>query len=72
MERKELEKLGLSKEQIDNVLDMHHKEYDPISKELEAAKADLTSEKGKTSTQENTIKELKESLENFKDADPTT
>lgn len=69
MKREDLEAIGLSKEQIDKVLDMHHEEYDPVKKELETAQKDLESEKGKTSAQETTIKELKKDLEEFKDAD---
>ena len=69
MKREDLEALGLSKEQIDKVLDMHHKEYDPVKKELETAQADLKSEKDKTATQEATIKDLKKDLGEFKDAD---
>ena len=62
MKREDLDALGLSKEQIDKVLDMHHEEYDPVKKDLE-------SEKEKTSTQATTIKDLKKDLEEFKDAD---
>lgn len=69
MKREDLEALGLSKEQIDKVLDMHHKEYDPVKKDLETAQKDLDSEKEKTSTQATTIKDLKKDLEEFKDAD---
>ena len=69
MKREDLEALGLSKEQIDSVLDMHHKEYDPVKKDLETAQKDLESEKEKTSTQATTIKDLKKDLEEFKDAD---
>ena len=69
MKREDLEALGLSKEQIDKVLDMHHEEYDPVKKELETAQKDLESEKEKTSTQATTIKDLKKDLEEFKDAD---
>ena len=69
MKREDLEALGLSKEQIDSVLDMHHKEYDPVKKDLETSQKDLESEKEKTSTQETTIKDLKKDLEEFKDAD---
>ena len=35
MKREDLEALGLSKEQIDKVLDLHHEEYDPVKKDLE-------------------------------------
>lgn len=69
MKREELEALGLSKEQIDKVLDAHHKELDPVKNDLENAKKDLESEREKTSTQETTIKDLKKDLEEFKDAD---
>lgn len=69
MKREDLEALGLSKEQIDKVLDMHHKEHDPVKNELENVQKDLENEKEKTSTQETTIKDLKKDLEEFKDAD---
>ena len=69
MKREELEALGMAKEQIDKVLDMHHEELDPVQKDLETAQADLTAEKTKTATQETTSKDLKKDLEEFKDAD---
>lgn len=69
MKKEDLEKLGLSEEQADSVLDMFHKEYDPVKKELEASQQDLKNEKEKTSTQETTIRDLKEDLEGFKDVD---
>lgn len=69
MKREELEALGLSKEQIDKVLDAHHKELDPVKNDLENAKKDLESEREKTSTQSTTINDLKKDLEEFKDAD---
>ena len=69
MKREDLEALGLSKEQIDKVLDMHHKEYDPVKKDLDTANADLAAEKVKTTTQETTIAELKKDLGELKDAD---
>lgn len=56
MKREELEKLGLSKEQIDTVLDMHHKEIDPVNKELEKAEADLKAEQEKVKTTEEALK----------------
>ena len=34
MKREELEALGMAKEQIDKVLDMHHAELDPVHKDL--------------------------------------
>ena len=69
MKREDLEALGMTKEQIDKVLDMHHKEYDPVKKDLDTAQTDLAAEKEKTSTQETTINDLKKDLEEFKDAD---
>ncbi len=41
MKREELKALGLDEEAISKVLDMHHAEFDPVSKELEKAKTDL-------------------------------
>lgn len=69
MKREELEALGLSKEQIDGTLDMYHKEHDPVQKELDTVKADLTAEQEKVKTHEETISGLKKDLEEFKDAD---
>ena len=69
MTREELEAMGLTKEQIDKVLDKHHKEFDPVKKDLESAQEDLRNEKEKTSTQETTINGLKKDLDEFKDAD---
>lgn len=69
MTREELEALGLTKEQIDKILGMHHKEFDPVKKDLETAQKDLENEKEKTSTQDTTINDLKKDLEEFKDAD---
>ena len=64
MKREELEKLGLTKEQIDSVLDMHHKEIDPVSKELETTKNNLTASQEKVKTTE-------EALKAFDGVDPT-
>lgn len=69
MKREELETLGMTKEQIDKVLDMHHSEYDPVKKELDTVQADFTAEREKTGTQEKTIADLKKDLEEFKDVD---
>ena len=69
MKREDLEAIGMTKEQIDKVLDMHHEEYDPVKKDLDTANADLAAEKEKTSTQETTIAGLKKDLGEFKDAD---
>lgn len=56
MKREELEKLGLTKEQVDSVLDMHHKELDPVNKELETTKNDLTASQEKVKTTEEALK----------------
>lgn len=69
MKREELEALGMTKEQIDGVLDMHHKELDPVQKNLDTANADLNAEKVKNATQETAINDLKKDLEEFKDVD---
>ena len=69
MKREELEAMGLTKEQIDEVLDKYHEEYDPVKRDLEAAQKDLENEKEKISTQADTIKSLKKDLDEFKDAD---
>ena len=69
MKREDLEAIGMTKEQIDKVLDMHHEEHDPVKKALDTANADLAAEKEKTSTQETTIAGLKKDLGEFKDAD---
>lgn len=69
MKREELEALGMTREQIDGVLDMHHKELDPVQKNLDTANADLNAEKAKNATQETAINDLKKDLEEFKDAD---
>ena len=58
MKREELEKLGLTKEQIDNVLDLHHKELDPVNKELETTKNDLTASQEKVRTTEEALKKF--------------
>lgn len=69
MKREELEALGLTKEQVDKVLDAHHKELDPVQKELDTAKEDLKVAKETVDTQGTTIKDLKKDLEAFKDVD---
>ncbi len=69
MKREELEKLGLSKEQVDSVLDMHHKEFDPVNSSLQKAQGDLKAEQEKVKELDGTIKGLKKNLEEFKDAD---
>lgn len=69
MKREELEKLGLSKEQVDSILDMHHREIDPVNEDLQTTKDDLKAANETVKTQKTTIGELKKDLEEFKDAD---
>lgn len=57
MTREELEALGLTKEQIDKILGMHHKELDPVKKDLEEFKdADVSGMKKKIEDLEADIK----------------
>lgn len=69
MKREDLKAFGLSEEQIDKVLDMHHKEIDPVQSELKTIKEDFEKEQEKVKTQNTTINGLKKDLEEFKDAD---
>lgn len=69
MKREELEALGLTKEQIDKLLNAHHKELDPVQKELESVKGDLENARKTVTTQKTTIADLKKDLGEFKDAD---
>ena len=69
MKREDLEALGLSKEQVDKVLDMHHEEIDPVQDELKQTKDNLEKEQGTVKSQNTTITDLKKDLEEFKDAD---
>lgn len=69
MKREELEALGLSKEQIDSVLDIHHKELDPANVQLKTAQDGLKAEQDKVKEQDSTIQQLKKDLDEFKGAD---
>jgi len=69
MKREELEAIGLTKEQIDKVLDAHHKELDPVQKNLTKAQEDLKAEQEKATTQKTTIDELNKTLDGLKDVD---
>lgn len=69
MKREELEALGLTKEQIDQVLNKHHEELSPVQKSLETAQADLKTAKDKLAEHQATIDGLNKSLEAFKDVD---
>lgn len=69
MKKEELEALGLTKEQVDKILDAHHEELDPVQKELETVREDLKAAKETADKQKTTIEDLKSDLEAFKDVD---
>ncbi len=71
MKRDELEALGLTKEQVDKVLNMHHTELDPVQKELETTKESLAKETDKVKAHKTTIDGLKEDLKKFDGVDVT-
>lgn len=71
MKRDELEALGLTKDQVDKVLNMHHTELDPVQKELETTKESLTKETDKVKVHKATIDGLKEDLKKFDGVDVT-
>lgn len=69
MKREDLEKLGLTKEQIDSVCDLNNADMAPVRSELTKAKDDLKAAHEKVTAQDGTIKELNKDLAQFKDAD---
>lgn len=71
MKREELEALGLTKEQVDKVLDMHHEELDPVQKELNTTKDELVVANDKVKAQKGTIDGLKDDLKKFDGVDVT-
>lgn len=72
MKRDELEKLGLTKEQIDSVCDLNNADVSPLKTDLQKAQEELKVEQEKVTAQENTIKELNKDLEQFKEVDVST
>lgn len=58
MKREELEKLGLTKEQIDSVLNMHHGEIGPVKENLKKTQDDLTAAQEKVKTTEKALKDF--------------
>lgn len=58
MERKKLEELGLTKEQVDAVCDMHHEEMTPVKEKLKKAEDDLKLADDKVSETEGKLREL--------------
>ncbi|MCM1159374.1 MAG: phage scaffolding protein [Bacteroidales bacterium] len=71
MTEEDLKELGLNDDQISKVFAKYNAEHAPMVKELDRVKADLETEKEKTASQGDTIKELKKGLEEFKDVDVT-
>lgn len=69
MKREELEAIGLTKEQIDKVLDAHHQELSSVQKDLQKATEDLKAQTDKATSQKATIDELNKALDGFKDVD---
>jgi len=62
MKREELEALGLTKEQVGKVLDMHHEELDPVQRELTSTKDELVVANDKVKAHKGTIDGLKDGL----------
>ncbi len=58
MKREDLEKLGLTKEQTDGVLDMHHEEMTPVKDELQRVQDDLKVAQEKVQTTEAALKKF--------------
>lgn len=71
MKREELEALGLTKEQVGKVLDMHHEELDPVQRELTSTKDELVVANDKIKAHKGTIDGLKEDLKKFDGVDVT-
>lgn len=69
MKREELEAIGLTKEQIDKVLDAHHQELSSVQKDLQKATEDLKAQTDKATSQKATIDELNKALDGFKGVD---
>lgn len=58
MKREDLEKLGLTKEQIDSVLNLHHTEMTPVKEELKTAQDDLKLAQDKVKSTEESLKKF--------------
>lgn len=75
MKREDLEKLGLNKEQVDAVCDMHHEEMRLVKEELQNAQDDLKIAQEKVKTTEEALKKfdgidaeaLEKQIENLKE-----
>lgn len=58
MKREELEKLGLTKEQVDAVCDLNNADVQPLKAELQKAQEDLKVEQDKVQTTEAALKKF--------------
>lgn len=58
MKREDLKALGLTDEQIDKVLNMHHDEMKPVKDDLQKAQDDLTAAADKVKTTEDALKKF--------------
>lgn len=58
MTREELKAMGLTEEQISQVLDKHHSELDPVKKNLETTQEDLNHAKEKAEATQAALKEF--------------
>ncbi len=58
MKREDLERLGLTKEQVDAVCDMHHEEMSPVKSDLQKAQDELKVAQEKVSITEKKLKEF--------------
>ena len=58
MKREDLENLGLTKEQVDAVCDLHHQELSPVKDDLQKAKDDLKVAQEKASATEEALKKF--------------
>lgn len=58
MKREDLEKLGLTKEQVDAVCDLHHEEMSPVKADLQKAQDDLKVAQDKVTVTEEKLKKF--------------
>ena len=58
MKREDLEKLGLTKEQIDSVCDLNNADVQPLKDELQKAQDDLKAAQDKVATTESALKKF--------------
>lgn len=65
MKREDLEKIKLTKEQIDKVINLYHEEVTPIKEESEKTKAAYEKQKTELLAKEDKLKTTEEALKNF-------